>query len=149
MFGYQKLTMYGKEMKSFGDSVIHVLNDEVSMKFALAKRSFSEEMAPIRDYFATEYNSMAEDITRVMRHMNRMFEQDFLYVKTAITAINNEWHEMWLSFNRFLKGMKHMIEDFNWDLKHRMEEAKKQFDYYYGQYSMQLKVSKFHLIHRR
>ncbi|CAE1178601.1 unnamed protein product [Acanthosepion pharaonis] len=146
MFGYKKLTMYGKELKSFGDSVIHVLNDEVSMKFALAKRSFSEEMEPIRDYFATEYNSMAEDITRVMRHMNRMFEQDFLYVKTAITAINNEWHEMWLSFNRFLKGMKQMIEDFNWDMKHRMDEAKKQFDYYYGQYSMQLKnkVNEFH-----
>ncbi|CAE1274677.1 unnamed protein product [Acanthosepion pharaonis] len=81
-----------------------------------------------------------------MRHMNRMFEQDFLYVKTAITAINNEWHEMWLSFNRFLKGMKQMIEDFNWDMKHRMDEAKKQFDYYYGQYSMQLKnkVNEFH-----
>ena len=142
-FGYQKLRMYGKELKSFGDSLSQVLNDEVSMKFALAKQSFTEDLTPITDYFTTEYASLSEDIDKAMKYMNQMFEQDTFYMKSAINAMNEIWDEMWISFDEYLIEMKHNMEDFNKNINKMMDEAEKQFNFYYGQYSMQFKVNGF------
>uniref|UniRef100_A0A1C9ZV19 Apolipophorin long isoform n=1 Tax=Uroteuthis edulis TaxID=55720 RepID=A0A1C9ZV19_9MOLL len=138
-FGYQKLSMYGRELKSFGNSLSQVLNDEVSMKFSLAKQSFSEDLTPIIDYFSTEYASLSEDIVKAMQHMNEMFQQDMFYMKSSINAMNEIWDEMWIIFNEYLNEMKHDMEDFNMNMIKMMDEAEKQFYFYYDQYSMQFK----------
>jgi len=59
--GYQKLSLYREKLESFGESLSQMLNDEVSKKFSLAKRSISKEMTPISDYFNAEYKSLSSD----------------------------------------------------------------------------------------
>ena len=132
VYGYQKLSMYGRELKSFSDSLSQVLNDEVSMKYSLAKQSFSEDMTPIIDYFTTEFRSLSGDFARAMRVMNQMFQQDYFYMKSAVEAISNVWDEMWLNYNEYLVEMKQELEVFNRNMNKQMDEAKKQFDFYYG-----------------
>ena len=116
------------------------------MKFSLAKQSFSEDLTPIIDYFSTEYASLSEDIVKAMQHMNEMFQQDMFYMKSSINAMNEIWDEMWIIFNEYLNEMKHDMEDFNMNMIKMMDEAEKQFYFYYDQYSMQFKVNRFEFI---
>merc|ERR1712168_90107 len=96
-------------------------------------------MAPIGAYFATWVRSLFVDFKRALNHMNQIIELDYFYMKSAMEAISNAWDEMWFNFNEYLIEIEQNIEDFNMNMTVKIEEAKEQFDFYYGRYSMQLR----------
>ncbi|GAB1607192.1 uncharacterized protein LOC115226724, partial [Argonauta hians] len=145
-YSYAMLEHYGMQMKQMGDKMAEFLSEEVESKSKLMRKSFGEHYTAIDNFLSAEFDFLSQDVAKHARKMGQFYQRDSFYVKTAHQSAMGAWDSLWESYQQDINNMRRQLQEFNWWISSRMDQAKMavdrffvHLDDYYVMYSQEVR----------